>query len=150
MFKIQRDTCIDCLERVLNGEWMERCKEFIEIGREQQHKKTLERQKDKLYRLIQKNKGEGDCTGIAGNHSNNNNNNTNHVQANINGNINDNNWVKNLSSTPLTPAQINVLSHGPNYAVVPKNPPVGEYIVAIENVCNQLPQGKAEELRGVV
>ena len=33
MFKIQRDTCIDHLERVLNAEWTEKCKEFIEIGR---------------------------------------------------------------------------------------------------------------------
>ena len=43
MLKVQRDTCIDHLERVFNenGEWMERCREFIEIGREQQRKKTL-------------------------------------------------------------------------------------------------------------
>ena len=45
MLKTQRDTCIDHLERVLNEKWMDRCKEFIEIGREAQHYKTLERQK---------------------------------------------------------------------------------------------------------
>ena len=59
-------------------------------------------------------------------------------------------WVKNLSSTPLSQDQIKVLAHSPNFAIVLRSPPVGEYIVAIENVCNQLQQGKAEELRGEI
>ena len=54
MLKTQRDTCIDHLERVINEEWMDRCREFIEIGREAQHYKTLERQKDKFNRLLQR------------------------------------------------------------------------------------------------
>ena len=57
---------------------------------------------------------------------------------------------KNLSTTTLTKDQIKALAHGPNYAIVPRSPPVGEYIMAIKNVCNQLQQGKAEELRGVI
>ena len=57
-------------------------------------------------------------------------------------------WIKNLSTTTLTKDQIKDLAHGPNYAIVPRSPPVGEYIMAIENVCNKLQQGKAEELRG--
>ena len=61
-----------------------------------------------------------------------------------------NTWVKNLSSTPLTQVQIKALAHGPNFAIVPRGPPVGEYIVAIENVCNQLQPGKVEELRGEI
>ena len=43
-----------------------------------------------------------------------------------------------------------LLSHGPNYAVVPKNPPTMEYIAAIEKACTSLLPGKAEELRGEV
>ena len=43
-----RDTCIDQLRRVLNNEWMDKCREFIEVGREQQHLKTLNRQKEKF------------------------------------------------------------------------------------------------------
>ena len=43
-----------------------------------------------------------------------------------------------------------LLSHGPNYAVVPKNPPIMEYIAAIEKACTSLQPGKAEELRGEV
>ena len=59
-------------------------------------------------------------------------------------------WVKNLSTTTLTKDQIKALAHGPNYAIVPRSPPVGEYIAVIENVCNQVQQGKAEELRGEI
>ena len=46
--------------------------------------------------------------------------------------------------------QEKLLSHGPNYAIVPKSPPIIEYIAAIEKVCTTLQQGKAEELRGEV
>ena len=46
MLKSQRDTCIDQLRRVLSNEWMDKCKDFIEVGREQQHLRTLNRQKD--------------------------------------------------------------------------------------------------------
>ena len=56
----------------------------------------------------------------------------------------------NNSSTPQTEAQLKFLSHGPNFAVVPRYPPVGEYIASIEQACPQLKQGEAEELRGQV
>ena len=38
--------------------------------------------------------------------------------------------------------------HGPNYAVVPRSPPITEYVAAIEQACSKLQQGEAEELRG--
>ena len=59
-------------------------------------------------------------------------------------------WVHNQSKTPLTEAQEKVLTHGPNFAVVIKEPPIREYAAQIEKVCQQLKQGKAEELRGEV
>ena len=102
MLKTQQDTCIDCLERVLNEAWMDRCKEFIEIGRENQHYKTLERQKDKFDRLLKRNKmREGNCTNLhgihIGNHSNSTSyNNTSCAHIKTKENI----WVKNLPSTP--------------------------------------------------
>ena len=43
-----------------------------------------------------------------------------------------------------------LLSHRPNYAVVPKNPLIMEYIAAIEKACTSLQPGKAVELRGEV
>ena len=152
MLKSQRDTCIDQLRRVLSNEWMDKCKDFIEVGREQQHLKTLNRQKEKFNRLLDRQQvREGIHTTLHGGHDGNHSNptrqnNTSHVQENRR----ENTWVKNLSNIPLTEEQIKALSNGPNFAVVPKVPPVGEYITAIENVCNQLQQGKAEELRGEI
>ena len=42
MLKIQRDTCIDHLDKAINKECMEECKEFIKIRKESQHVKTME------------------------------------------------------------------------------------------------------------
>ena len=42
------------------------------------------------------------------------------------------------------------MSRGPNFAILPKNPPVGKYIASIENACTKLKPGKAEELRGEI
>ena len=57
------------------------------------------------------------------------------------------NWVNNLSSKPLTPAQRSVLAKGPNFAVTPRHPPNLEYITAIEAACTNLSQQDAEDLR---
>ena len=56
-------------------------------------------------------------------------------------------WVKNLSDKPLTQAQRSLLAHGPNYAVIPKNPSKEEYIAAIEQPCHKLKEGEVDELR---
>ena len=60
------------------------------------------------------------------------------------------NWVRNLSKTPLTEAQEHLLAHGPNFVLVPKDPPTCKYIAATEKACQHLMQGKAEELRGEI
>ena len=181
MLKVLRNTCREELRRVLSNEWMAKCEDFIEVGRERQHLETLMRQKAKLDKLLQqKHKEEEKCKVRHGIHTvypNNaaihNNNNTDPTYAALQNNNNsnhtleeerkekteredkgmerkENTWVKNLSSTPLTEDQIKALACGPNFAIVPRRPPLGEYITAIENVCNQLPQGKAEELRGEI
>ena len=62
----------------------------------------------------------------------------------------DKNWVRNISKIPLTLAQDKLLSHGPNFVIVPKEPPTSEYIVVIEKACLKLPTRKAEELRGEI
>ena len=43
--------------------------------------------------------------------------------------------VVNISNTPLSGTQETLLSHRPNFAVAPKNPPNKEYITAIEIAC---------------
>ena len=64
-------------------------------------------------------------------------------------------WTLKIKTTgsgtfPLTDAEERLLAHGPNFSVVPKEPPILEYITAIEKSCSQLQQGKAEELRGEI
>ena len=56
-------------------------------------------------------------------------------------------WVINISNTPLTAEQEKLLAHGPNYAIVPREPPIAQYVTAIENACTKLEEGKAEEFR---
>ena len=154
-----RDTCINQLREVLDDDWMDKCREFIEVGREQQHLKTLKRQKETFERLLDREQvREGICTTVHGGHDGNYSNLTNHNNVTQNSTEirreseirRENTWVRNLSSIPLTQDQVKALSNGPNYAIVPKVPAVGECITAIENVCNQIQQGKAEELRGEI
>ena len=57
-----------------------------------------------------------------------------------------NKWVRNLSDTSLTEAQVLLLAHGPNFAVSPRHPH-GEYITVIEQACMKLEPHNAEELR---
>ena len=65
--------------------------------------------------------------------------------------VNNTNRVKWAhSKTPLNEVQERALAHGPNFAIATKEPPVNEYISQIEKVCQQLKQGKAEELRGEI
>ena len=54
-------------------------------------------------------------------------------------------WVINLSSIPLTKEQENLLSHRPNFAISPKKPLLGDYILNIEKVCPSLDTNTAEE-----
>ena len=56
-------------------------------------------------------------------------------------------WVKNLSDTPLTEAQTRLLVHGPNSAIIPRNPPKEEYVASTEHACQKLNEGEAQELR---
>ena len=50
----------------------------------------------------------------------------------------------------LTDAQEKVLAHGPNFAMVTNDPPIGKYIAQIERMCQKMKQGEAEELRGQI
>ena len=40
-----------------------------------------------------------------------------------------------------------LLAHGPNYAVVPREPPIAQYIAVVENACTRLEEGKVEDFR---
>ena len=43
-----------------------------------------------------------------------------------------------MSKKPLTESQETLLSHGPNYAVTLRSPPIGEYITAVQKTCRNL------------
>ena len=59
-------------------------------------------------------------------------------------------WVINLSSVPLTKDQEDLLSHGPNFVITPKKPPLGDYITNIEKACQSLDVNSVEELRSEI
>ena len=61
-----------------------------------------------------------------------------------------NRWVVNMSKKPLTEAQEKLLAHGPNFVIIPRCQPIGEYIAVVEQTCQNMAQGEAEELRAEV
>ena len=146
MLSQEKDTCI----RKLDEDLMKECESFIEKRKEARHQKTLCRQKRKIEALCQKSSFE------RGGHSNNihsgkddwsypySSNQKNQQHNNIQ---NKNKWVKNISSKPLTADEERLLAHGPNYAIVPKDPPIVQYVAAIENACTRLEEGQADEFR---
>ena len=144
---------------------MEECKRFIFNIKEERHLNTMAWQKRKLERLQGKNEVKtGGCTN---NHrymyrqSGTENSSTTSSITNLEldsrptastsaaGSLRDR-WVMNLSKIPLMEAQENLLTHGPNFAITPRSPPIGEYIAAVEQTCQILTQGEAEELRAEV
>ena len=127
---------------------MEKCSVFINIRQETRHFKTMNRQKRRIERLCHKNSnGRGGHSNITqGNHT---------VKSSSSSESTDtivqpNNWVINISDKPLTKAQEKCLTHGPNFTVVPKNPPIMEYIATVEQACSKLGDGKADEFRAEV
>ena len=109
----------------------------------------MDRQKQKLEQLCQRNSSKrGVHSNQHGNHTCINTDNSGVSPAN---NItHTNKWVINISSKPLTQAQEKLLAHGPNYAMVPRSPPITEYVAVIEQACSKLQQEEVEELRGEV
>ena len=106
MVRSLRGTCINQLREVLNNEWMDKCREFIEVRREHQHLKTLNSQKLKFERLLERERvREGDCTTLHGGHDGNHSDLTKQNNATEYNIRRDNTWVNNLSSTPLTQEQ---------------------------------------------
>ena len=59
-------------------------------------------------------------------------------------------WVKNLSKRTLTETEKEVLSKGAGFAVVPKQIPYNDYIIATEKACKKLDKGQADALRGEI
>ena len=162
------DTCMGRLKEKIKEEDLLNCIKFIDKSKEARHLKTMSSQKEKLKILINKKQGEksyerGGCSNNRQSSmymhssrymysSNDNNDHPNQVLGSNGETSKDldkekEKWVINISNKPLTPDQEKLLAHGPNYAVVPKEPPIAQYVAAVENACTKLGEGKAEEFR---
>ena len=80
--------------------------------------------------------------------SDNNSNGSSDNKNNTSTNTIEGNWARNLSKTPLTEAQEFLVAHGPNFVIVPKEPPTCEYIAATQKACQHLMQGKVGRTKG--
>ena len=148
---------MNALSEVFSKEVMEECAKLISLRREAYYIKVKQRQITKLERLCHKNRGG---------HSNIHHGSTGgqNLKARIpyisedqqdqvirspgnqrSPNIKDR-WVVNLSSQPLSQAERSLLTHGPNFAVTSRSPPIIDCVTAIEEVCQKLERGEAEEL----
>ena len=174
MLSSESDTCMRRLTDKIKEEDLNRCMSFIKKSKEARHLKTMSRQKDKLKILISK-KTETNKRVERSGRSNNMQSSMHSGRYMYSGNFHTGcpnqvlgskreaeaedlnrevekekvkeKWVINISNTPLTADQEKLLAHGPNYAVVPREPPIAQYIAAVENACTKLEEGKAEEFR---
>ena len=136
---LKRDTCIKELkdttqDNEVGKKTFEECGSFIKRVRECRHNTVMQRQKLKYEALQRKkigrsNKGQGQKSDTCSD----------------NMTEDRKNWVKNLSTTPLTVDQERLLAQRPKFVIKPKKPP-GEYIAAVEQACSRLTQGEADEL----
>ena len=159
MLGVEYDTCMRRLSEKLKEEDLHKCLKFIEERKEARHCKTMTRQKEKLEILCRKSNSEnnfkrGGCSNNmhSGNYMYSSKNDNNDWSNQVLGSYDkqqdrQNKWVINISNQPLTPDQEKLLAHGPNYAIVPKDPPVAQYVAAVEHACTRLEEGKAEEFR---
>ena len=141
---LKRGTCMEELKKNIqdrdhnNDKTFEECGSSIKRVIEYRHHQVMNRQRQKFEKLEQKKNGhsnQGQDTCI-----------DNNTEAGDR-RANQNNWIINLSSTPLTKQQERLLSWGPKFVIRPRKPPVGEYIATIEQACTKLNQGEADELR---
>ena len=167
MLEHEKDKCIEGLSKVLNQEDMAECSRFMFKTKEYRHYKTMARQKNKLERLGRKNEDKegGRINKHAYRYSGTNNLSSTASKSNAELNSTStagtstaqrstnglkNKWVVNMFKIPLTEAQEKLLTHGPNFAITPRCPPIGEYIATVEQTCQNLAQGEAEKLRAEV
>ena len=168
MLSLESDTCMKRLKEKIKEQDLDRCLKFIEDSKEARHLKTMARQKEKL-KILTSRKLETNKGAKRSGHSNNRHSGRYMYSSNFNtgcpnqvlGSKGETNtqyfdremdkgkekWVINISNTPLTAEQEKLLAHGPNYAVVPREPPIAQYVAAIENACTKLEEGKVEEFR---
>ena len=175
MLEHQCHTCKTELPKVVDQEIMEVCNKLMFKIKEDRHHNTLEQQKAKLDRLIMKeeliNKGGHSKplnmqrymyqSGTDNSRTTasittgtdtpaNNQKNARPTTTTSTAMKSKSKCIINMSKKTLTDAQEKQLSHGPNYVVTPRCPPIVEYIAAVEQTCQNLTQREADEMRAEI
>ena len=121
---------------------LEECNTLIKRVIECRHSRVMRRQKAKFEALVQWKQGSHSNKGQGGSPNS-------YMNRDIEDNTRDDTkkWVKNLSDTPLTEDQERLLAQGPKFSTRPRQPPVSEYVVAVEQACSRLSKGKADDMR---
>ena len=132
MFENQIDTCMNWLIGILDKDSMEECMIFIKTRRESRHIKAQIRQVNKFNQLSHRNRGghSNHLHGSYGEHSSKQQQTLGETRKTPLTTITEketkprSKWVINISSRPLSTAQESLLACWPNFAVVPRSPPL--------------------------
>ena len=143
LLMLKRDTCSNKVKEILlekdDQNTLEEWNNLMERVKEYRHNSIMMRQKAKFEGLMQQKQGG---------HSNQGEVSSPHNRDMSNNDTEDTKkWVRNLSSTPLSEDQERLLAWVPKFSIKPRQPPVSEYVVAVEQACSRLEKGEADEIR---
>ena len=143
LLMLKRDTCPNKVKELIlekdDHNTLEECNNLIERVKEYRHNHIMRRQKAKFEALIQQKQGGCSNQGEVSSPQNRDmlNNGTEDTKK----------WVRNLSSTPLSEDQERLLARGPKFSIKPRQPPVSEYVVTVEQASSRLEKGETDEIR---
>ena len=127
VLKLQAQEKTTCLLSKLSAEEGEVVSSHLQRSKEHEYTKTKQRHMAKLERLKTKKLPPSTDIDLSGQQLK--------------------KWVVNLSKYALSDSETSALAKGLNFAITPKQPPVDEYVVAIEQACQKLKPNEADQLR---
>ena len=134
---LKRDTCSEKLKEILlkkdDQSTLEECNTLMKRVIECRHSRVMRRQKAKFEALVQQK--QGGCSNKGQGRSP-----SSYMNRDMEDTTTDDTkkWVRNLSDTPITEDQGRLLAWGPKFSIRPRQPPVSEYVVAVEQDCSRL------------
>ena len=146
LFMVKRDTCSEKLKEILlkkdDQSTLEECNTLIKSVIECRHSRVMRRQKAKFEALLQQKQGGHLNKGQVRSSSS-------YMHRDMEDTMTEDTkkWVRNLSDTPLTEDQERFLAWGTKFSIRPRQPPVSEYVVAVEQACSRLSKGEGDEMR---
>ena len=150
LLMLKRDTCSEKLKEILlnkdDPSTLEECNNLMKRVKECRHLRVMRRQKAKFEALLQQKQGGCSDKGQVRSSSKSSSL-SSYMHREDTMTEDTKKWVRNLSDTPLTEDQERLLAQGPKFSIRPRQPPVSEYISAVEQACSRLSQGEADEMR---